>query len=159
MIDSGAEELGVVFGWHGPAMFSQRGRSVELGFGDAAISLNSEPADLVLPGAMGRHVGLIVPLAPLVGLLRGGDATPQRIPRSNELLRLLWGYLRSLEDNVTFASPELREAVVRHVHDLIALALGASQDGAEIATRVRPGFARSRPTCAPIWQAPSSRLP
>ena len=80
----------------GRPLFSQRGRLFELGFGDAATSLNSEPADLVLPGAMGRHVGLIVPLAPLAGLLRGGDATPRRIPRSNEPLRLLRGYLAAL---------------------------------------------------------------
>ena len=135
MIGSGAEEIGVMFGWAGPATFSQRGHLFELGFGDAATSLNSEPADLVLPGAISRHVGLIVPLAPLAGLLRGGDATPRRIPRSNEPLRLLWDYLCSLEDNLTLASPGLQQSVVTHVHDLIALALGASRDGSEIAAR------------------------
>jgi AraC-like DNA-binding protein len=134
IVDSGAEEIGVMFGWHGPAMLSQCGRSFALDWGDAAMCLHSEPAELDLPSATGRHVGLIVPIAPIAEGLRGG-VLPRQIRRGNEPLRLLWSYLGSLDDKVTLDSPALRQAVVTHVHDLIVLALGASGDGAEIAAR------------------------
>jgi AraC-like DNA-binding protein len=133
MIDTGAEEVALLFCWNQATMLSQRGRSFDFSFGDAATCLQSEPADLALPTAMGRHVGVIVPVARLDGLLRGGDLTPLRIPRNNEPLRLLWSYLGRLDDNVTLANPQLLEVVVTHVHDLIALAIGVSGDGAEIA--------------------------
>src|SRR5439155_23099873 len=107
-----------------------RRRSFELAFGDAGTCYNSEPADLILPCASGRHLGLVVPLKPLAELVPDIEARmPCRIPRESEPLRLLTGYLGAVEDNVTLASPELRQAVVTHIHDLIALALGASRDG------------------------------
>jgi AraC-like DNA-binding protein len=149
MDDSGAEELCVVSGRHGPAMLSQRARSFELGVGDAATCLHSEPADLDLPQT-GRYVSLVVPIVPVAGLLRGGEATPRHIPHNNEPLRLLWSYLRSLEDSVTLASPELRQAFATHVHDLIALALGTSRDGTEIATRRGLRAARLRAVKADV---------
>ena len=135
LVGMGVEEVGIMFGWHGPATLVQRGRSFELGFGDAAACLNSEPADLTLPCPKGRHIGLVVPLARLAGSLRDRDPIPRRIPGSDQAIRLLLAYLGTLRDDATLANPELRQAVVFHIHDLIALALGASGDAAEIATR------------------------
>lgn len=135
LVDPGTDDFGLLFGSVGPALLSQRGRSFEIGPGDAATCSNAEPADLTLPHAHGRHVGIVVPLKPLAALVPDLEAKmPLRIPRQSEPLRLLRGYLAVLTDEVTLASPDLSQAVVSHIHDLIALAIGASRDGAEIAT-------------------------
>jgi AraC-like DNA-binding protein len=52
----------------------------------------------------------------------------------NEGLRLLVPYLRILHDVEPLNNTEARALVTRHVQDLIALALGATGDGAEIAS-------------------------
>jgi AraC-like DNA-binding protein len=135
MIDPGTEEFGVMFGSVGSAFLSQRGRSFELGVGDAGACFHSEPADLTLPRGSGRHVGLVVPLKPLAALAPDIEARrPCRIAGDSDALRLLTSYLDVLADATTLASPELRRAVVTHVHDLIALAMGATRDGAELAS-------------------------
>jgi AraC-like DNA-binding protein len=133
MIDPSTDEFGFMFGCAGPALLSQRGRTLELAFGDAATCSHLEPTDLTLPGTNARHVGLVVPLKPLAALVPDLEARmPCRIPRGSEPLRLLTGYLDALSDEVTFARPELGRAVVTHVYDLIALALGPSPEGAEL---------------------------
>jgi AraC-like DNA-binding protein len=48
-------------------------------------------------------------------------------------LQLLTRYLGILQEAGTFAVPELRRQAVLHIHDLIALAIGATRDAAEIA--------------------------
>ena len=55
------------------------------------------------------------------------------IPKDNPALRLLMRYARVLDDDVALTTPELRRAVTVHVHDLAALALGATRDAAEAA--------------------------
>ena len=134
LLDPGAEYFGLMFGMAGPALLSQRGRTLELGIGDAATCSHSEPADLTLPSENGRHVGLVVPLKPLRALVPDLETTiPTRIARHSDALRLLMSYLDALADATTLANPELCRTVVTHVHDLIALAIGASRDGTELA--------------------------
>lgn len=134
MIDTGAEQIGIVLGSHSPAVFFRRGRSVAVGFGDLMTCPHSEPAEMSLPCA-GRHVGLIVPRKSLDGLVGGDNLSPLRIARRSEPARLLFGYLGALSDATSLADAAVSEAFVTHVHDLIALAFGASRDGVEIATR------------------------
>jgi AraC-like DNA-binding protein len=55
------------------------------------------------------------------------------IPAENPALKLLIRYIGILQDTGTFAVPELRRQAVTHIHDLIALAIGATRDAAEIA--------------------------
>ncbi len=151
MIDPGTGEFGLMFGWAGPALLSQRGRALELGFGDAATCSHTEPADLALPSANGRHVGLVVPLKPLTALVPNLEAKiPSRIAADNDALRLLAGYLGVLSDAATLASSDLSRAAVTHVHDLIALAIGATRDGAELASRRGLRAARLRAVKADV---------
>jgi AraC-like DNA-binding protein len=70
-------------------------------------------------------------LTPFVGDIE--QAATRLIPRDNEALRLLTKYLRILREEPTPTTPELRHLAVTHIHDLIAMALGATRDGAAIA--------------------------
>jgi AraC-like DNA-binding protein len=59
-------------------------------------------------------------------------------------LRLLVNYAGILADSDAMATPELRHAVVDHVHDLAAMVLGCSHDAREIAKRRGVRAARLR---------------
>jgi AraC-like DNA-binding protein len=61
------------------------------------------------------------------------DALARPIPENTEALRLMVDYVRLSLKNRTPTSPELRRLFVAHVTDLVALAVGATRDGANIA--------------------------
>jgi AraC-like DNA-binding protein len=54
------------------------------------------------------------------------------VVRDTQALRLLVGYVRMIETEKTIASPEARHLVTTHMHDLVALAFGASHDAKEL---------------------------
>jgi AraC-like DNA-binding protein len=76
---------------------------------------------------------LRIPRNALRPLLRDFDAVLVRpIAKDDEALRLLGHYLRVLDQSV-LSQPELQHRAVTHVYDLVAVALGANREAAEIA--------------------------
>src|SRR5262249_40491667 len=71
-------------------------------------------------------------LGPQVADLGGALLAP--VIADSPALRLLTAYASSLNDVASLATPALRAAVATHMHDLAALAIGATGDAAEIAT-------------------------
>ena len=61
------------------------------------------------------------------------DALARPIPANTEALRLLVDYVQLALKSQTPVSPELRRLFAAHISDLVALAVGATQDGAYIA--------------------------
>lgn len=66
------------------------------------------------------------------------------IARHNPALKMLIKYCAIMDDADALATPELRRAVVLHMHDLASLALGATADGAQIAKHRGVRMARLR---------------
>ncbi|MBV8840098.1 MAG: AraC family transcriptional regulator [Alphaproteobacteria bacterium] len=111
----------------------QLGHEVVLGPGDAVVTSCAEPGVLVHP-RHGQAWGLKIPraaLAPFVGNV--DDAIMRAVPRDDAILQMLSSYLGLLWQRDALPSPELRRAAAAHVHDLVALIIGATRDGAEIA--------------------------
>jgi len=101
--------------------------------------------------AMARCLNISVPrkiMARLVPELE--DAFMRPIPGDSEALRLLTGYIGILKRSHELTSPELCHAVATHLHDLLALALGASQDAAHSANNRGVPAARMRAVKADI---------
>jgi AraC-like DNA-binding protein len=61
------------------------------------------------------------------------DALARPIPANTEALRLMVDYVKLSLKSRTPTSPELRRLFAAHVTDLVALAVGATRDGANIA--------------------------
>ena len=61
------------------------------------------------------------------------DALARPIPANTEALRLLVDYIQPTLKSRQLASPELRRLFAAHIGDLVALAVGATRDGANIA--------------------------
>jgi AraC-like DNA-binding protein len=81
-----------------------------------------------------RFMALRLPrraLAPLVASI--DDAEMRIVPRDTAALRLLKTYVCAASDDEVLSTPELQRLFVNHVHDLVALALGATADAAFLA--------------------------
>jgi AraC-like DNA-binding protein len=74
-----------------------------------------------------------------------------------EALRLLTGYIAALNDGVSLANPELRYIFATHVQDLVAVIIGATRDGAELARGRGVRAARLRALKADILANAGSR--
>jgi transcriptional regulator GlxA family with amidase domain len=61
------------------------------------------------------------------------EALCRPIAADNAALKLLVGYMGILDEADTLASPDLQRHAVTHVHDLIALVIGATREAADIA--------------------------
>src|SRR5262245_10383172 len=133
LLADGDDSLLLALPTRGMNIISQRGREVTIADGEAVLQSKAETIDCTNPMG-GRFPGVWLPRLPLVGAVPGlEDALMRRIPRDNQALRLLVGYLRALDDTEALATPELRRLVVTHVYDLVSLAIGSSRDAAAIA--------------------------
>jgi len=115
---------------------SQLGREAEVGAGDAVVLSNADVGTFTFQSTQSasKVLALSLPRSSLGSFLRDPDAAFVRaVPKEMEALRLLKRYVGIVEDAPALATPELRQLVVTHVYDLLALALGATHDAKEIA--------------------------
>ena len=139
-IVDGDDSIGIVVSSPSRSQLSQRGREIEFRAGDAVALLHSEPA--IVTYTEGLQFGLSVPRDAMTSRVTNLDNLAMRpISRRTEPLRLLMTYLKwSLKEDV-LVSPKLRDVVVTHIHDLVALAisecapLGESSTSAVVAAR------------------------
>lgn len=120
----------------GESRARQRGREIALGGGDAVLLARGEDGFTVChPGEVG-FLGLRIPRAALAPLVpRLDDAVAVRLAAQAPGLRLLRAYLAELVAGELLAAPEAGRLAARHVHDLVALALGAAREAAATAVR------------------------
>lgn len=136
----GDDSIGLIVCLPGKSRLSQRGRDIELCAGDAISILHSEPATVTYIDGM--LFGLAVPREALAQRVIDIESLAMRpIPQRSEPLRLLMAYLKSAFKEGALAAPKLRDAVVAHTCDLVALAvdegasLGESDASAVVAAR------------------------
>ncbi len=119
---------------------SQLGRSTELQPGDGLLMSNCDVGGITFPSecrylAFSIPRSVIKPLVPDVGALFA-----RRTPASNPALQMLLRYLELARNQSAVTTPELELVFTNHVCDLLALAIGATRDAAELA--------RTRGLCA-----------
>lgn len=112
----------------------QGAREVIITAGDAALLSDAAgPFAIVRPTPV-RFIGLRLPRRTLAPLVRNLDGPALRlVPRDTVGLKLLASYLGVLTDGSALASPEVAGLVAAHLHDLIALSVGATSDAAAVA--------------------------
>ncbi len=127
------DDVGFTWGLTSSYQAHQFGRTLDMGRGQAIVLTGAEPAFLRVP-KLGHYINLRVPVRCLSPLIADLDAVYGRpIPAESPALQLLTRYVGILEQAGTFAVPELRRQAVIHIYDLMALAIGATRDAAEIA--------------------------
>ncbi|PJG52043.1 AraC family transcriptional regulator [Bradyrhizobium forestalis] len=131
LIADADDSVGLLLNLVGDLSLSHCGREASLGEKDAIAVLHGEPAAVCFRNAKAAVVVPRAGLAPLVANIE--DAAMRVIPRESDALRLLTGYLKMVHEGLPLATPELRQRVAVHVLDLVAMAIGATRDGAAIA--------------------------
>lgn len=122
---SGSDDLFFGMNVAGGGRVRQRDREVRPGAGDAFLVDVAAGAFAIARPSATQFIGLRgAALAPLVR--DAGDESVRLIPCTNAALLLLASYLRALLSGDVVSSPEASRLVVTHVHDLIALSLGAN---------------------------------
>lgn len=112
---------------------SQVGREFRMETGAAVLLSSSDVGakDFPVPA---EFLTLRIPRRLLNGIaVKPEDALARPIPANTEALRLLVDYVQLTLKNRQLVSTELRQLFTAHIHDLVALALGATRDTAIIA--------------------------
>jgi AraC-like DNA-binding protein len=128
----------------GLGVVEQCGRQAEISDGAAVLTANGE-AGVFTGHTATRLVNFRLNRSLLSARMRGVDqALAQPIARETAALRLLVNYAGVLTHADAVATPELRRAIVDHMHDLAAVALGGTREAVEVASRRGVRAARLR---------------
>jgi AraC-like DNA-binding protein len=134
-VSSREDDLLVAINLNGRTIARSRKGEVVLQDGDAmlmtrdSISVNFDHPTPV------NFLGFRVP-RDAIGSLGGcvDDALIRMVPAGEEAMKLLVTYARAVaEEEQSLRTPELQRLVATHIHDLIALTVGAARDGPAIA--------------------------
>jgi AraC-like DNA-binding protein len=127
------DDIGMIVNLGGDHRVAHGQKEMMLGVGEATIlSLGEVWSSTHRPP--GNILALRVPRAQFAPLVNGVDDCYFRpIPSATPALRLLTDYIRIAQGSDGTRSPELQSLVVSHVHDLMAVAVGATRDAAETA--------------------------
>jgi len=133
LLADGNDDLVLTINLSGVCLPSQVGRACRLDAGSAVLMSCSDVGDLVRPRTT-RYLTLFVPRRRFSAIaVNPEDALARPIPADTEALRLLVDYVETALRKQRLTSPELRALFATHVHDLIALAVGATRDTGEAA--------------------------
>jgi AraC-like DNA-binding protein len=114
-----------------PCLISQGAKELWLEEGGATLVPTADPHS-VMHDRPGDLLAFRLPRAALGALANGLEELCLRpIPRETPALSLLRDYVGGGRDEETVTDGSLQQLFVNHAHDLIALAVGASRDGAE----------------------------
>ena len=128
----------------GQAKSCQGDKEVSFEAGEAVLWPNDAPGEGLYHSPV-EFLTLAIPRIVLTQALPDiDDALMRLVPKDNDAVRLLTGYVRLLQGEVGRMSPQLKAASSAHVRDLVALVFGATGDTAEIARGRGARIARLR---------------
>jgi AraC-like DNA-binding protein len=131
MLADGEDTVCLMMKTGGHMALTQSRREAVPQVGDGVLLVYREPALLRFVDA--TYLSVRVPFTALAALANVEVAAARCISRDTEALSLLRAYVASLPER--FADPQLARLAASHVYDLIALAIGATDEGREIANQ------------------------
>lgn len=122
--------------------------------GDGALLVYREAASLQFVEA--SYLSVRVPFSALALARNVGAAAACCIPRDTEALSLLRAYVAIMPDSI--ADPQLVRLYATHIYDLISLAIGATEEGRQIANQRGVRAARREAIKAELFRNPRCSL-
>ncbi|HEY2137377.1 MAG TPA: helix-turn-helix domain-containing protein, partial [Xanthobacteraceae bacterium] len=130
-IDSDNLVLNIILA--GKLIVRQFGREAVVDPGELVVTRSADVASCDV-ATDSRCVGIRLPLGAIAPTIADLDSIlVRKIPAGTEPLSLLMSYVDVLQDTEALGRPDTRHLVVAHVHDLVALTLGATREAAETA--------------------------
>jgi AraC-like DNA-binding protein len=138
------DDVVLVFTPQGCGTLHQIGREVTIKDGEATLLTNG--AEGVFYGNVtSRLLNFRLSRSLLSSMMTHvDDCLVRPVQRTNPALQLLTRYAEVMNDNEALVIPELRRAIMLHMHDLASLALGATRDATQIAKQRGVRMARLR---------------
>jgi AraC-like DNA-binding protein len=131
MLADGEDTVCLMIKTGGQMALSQGRREAVPQVGDGVLLVYREPARLRFVDT--TYLSVRVPFDALATLANVEAAAARCIPCDTEALSLLRAYVANLPERI--ADPQLGRLSATHVYDLIALAIGATAEGREIASQ------------------------
>jgi AraC-like DNA-binding protein len=128
----GSDDAVLVINRAGSAIVHSCGREQSLSENEAILLIGNEPTSFHRT-SMGQSVQVRVPRAMLASTVNADQAVMRPIPRDRDALRLLLDYSGWLFKAGVTMDSQLLNLSVGHMHDLLALTIGATTDFAETA--------------------------
>lgn len=122
--------------------------------GDGVLLVYREAAALHFVKA--SYLAVRVPFSALALARNAGAAAACRIPRDSAALSLLRAYVSNMPNDT--ADPQLLRLYATHIYDLISLAIGATEEGRQIANQRGVRAARRKAIQAEMIRNPALRL-
>jgi len=117
----------------GSGSISHVGRELTRAVGSGFLCSHADEFNSTIP-IRSRNINVSVPRSALADLVpRLNNHFMRPIAPQSEALRLLIDYVTMLGHDHALTTAGLRQLAVTHVYDLVALAVGASRDAAEVA--------------------------
>ena len=131
LVADGNDNLNLVIKIAGTTEYRQLGREALVSPYEAVLLSHADRGAILSPGTS-RSLVISAPRKTIAEVVGDPEAALcQLLPRS-EVLRLLISYTQS-SDGLSLESPGLGPAFTTHVQDLMALAIGATRDGEDVA--------------------------
>ena len=117
----------------GGGVAAQLGREATIDPGDAVLASSADVGTFTCTSANGKSLLISLARRELLPLVADFDAVLlTQVRRGSAALQLLMRYLDAFAE-MPAMPPELQQAAVKHVYDLVAMALGATRDARETA--------------------------
>jgi AraC-like DNA-binding protein len=127
------DDIGMIVNLRGPHRVVHAGREIVLGDGDATLVSMAEVCSYT-HRPPGDILALRVPRKQFAPLVNDVDDHYLRvIPRGTPALGFLTNYLKLAQQDPSASAPECQHLVAGHVHDLMALVVGATRDAIQSA--------------------------
>jgi AraC-like DNA-binding protein len=111
----------------------QRGREATIGVGEAVLTNSADPAVVAIT-SLSEATSIRIPRSIMRSRVGDLDARVSlRFPQQTGGLPLLTGYLGAIRNTEALTDPRMRDLMVAHVYDLVALVLGAKGDARKFA--------------------------
>jgi AraC-like DNA-binding protein len=127
------DDIGMIVNLRGPHRIVHAGREIVLEDGEATLLSMGEVCSFT-HRPPGDILALRVPRKQFAPLVHGvDDQYLRRIPHDTPALGFLTNYIKLAQDGRNGAHPELQHLVAGHVHDLMAMVVGATRDARQAA--------------------------
>jgi AraC-like DNA-binding protein len=123
--DSFDDSISMIVPLAGRALVVSDGRSYELAANTGLIGRQDTAASIEVPEGV-RLLSIRMRRRMLEPLIE--ELGSFRLMRDSQAMQLLLGYIRMIETETTITAPDVQHLVTTHVHDLVALAFGATRD-------------------------------
>ena len=154
MLADGEDTVCLMMKTGGHLALTQGRREAVPQVGDGVLLVYREPASLQFVDA--SYLSVRVPFSALALARNVSAAAARCISRDTQALSLLRSYVANMPDSL--ADPQLVRLYVTHVYDLISLAIGATEEGRQIANQRGVRAARREAIKADLIRNPGLSL-